>query len=154
MKSLKILLVEDDQELSELYARMLEKLGHYIIASVTTGETALQLAPHLIPDLIVTDVFLAGGINGIALANTVKSRFGIPSVIISGEAMACLLDLEESVGRHVFLRKPFSSNQLAEVISKACSQEALPEKSGAAAQTIETLQTPTSKDLQLNGHEE
>ncbi len=125
MKNLKILSVEDEPDLSEFISRMLTRLGHEVIASVTTGETALQLAPHLIPDLVVTDVFLAGGINGITLANTINSRYGIPSVIISGEEMDCLMRMDESIRLYVFLSKPFSSNELAEAISRAYNREPL-----------------------------
>ncbi len=150
MKNLKILFVEDEPDVSEFISRMLTRLGHEVIASVITGETALQLAPHLIPDLVVTDVFLAGGINGITLANTINSRYGIPSVIISGEEMECLIRSDESIRSCVFLSKPFSSSELAEAISRAYNREPLSEVSGMIAQTAEPLQTANSKGKPLN----
>jgi two-component system, response regulator PdtaR len=123
MANLKILIVEDDTSWSDLYARMLKRLGHHVVASVTTGETALQIAPHLNPDIILTDVHLAGHIDGIAVANAVNSRLKIPVIVTSGQLFENLLDSDASMSQHQFLGKPFSSEQLADAISRAHDSE-------------------------------
>jgi two-component system, response regulator PdtaR len=140
MKNFKILLVEDEPGSSIVITRMLERLGHYVVASVSTGETALQVAPHLLPDLILADVHLAGDINGISLANAVNSRLGIPSIIMSSSVIEYLRELDDSVSQYEFLGKPFSSNQLAEAISRAHAHEEQGETSGRAFQIAEPLE--------------
>jgi two-component system, response regulator PdtaR len=140
MKNVKVLLVEDEPSSSIVITRMLEQLGHYVVASVSTGETALEVAPHLLPDLILADVHLAGGINGISLVNAVNLRLGIPAIVMSGHMIEHVGELDNSVSQYEFLRKPFSSSQLAEAISRAPGHGQLRETSESASQTPEPLE--------------
>jgi len=50
----KILLVDDDLDLLELYSDVLELMGH-IVLRAHDGREALELARRWLPDLVVTD---------------------------------------------------------------------------------------------------
>ncbi|QRN95853.1 response regulator [Archangium violaceum] len=99
MKS--ILLVDDDLDLIEIYTELLEQLG-FSITSAPDGQEALELAPRLQPDLIITDVSMPR-MNGLELCRRLRSDEqlrDIPLIIHSSE-----VDLLVPHGE-VFLPKP------------------------------------------------
>ena len=53
----KILIVEDDLELQELYTMMLESLG-FELARALDGEEALEKLADALPDLVILDILL------------------------------------------------------------------------------------------------
>jgi DNA-binding NtrC family response regulator len=69
-----ILLVEDDRDLLDFAGELLMELGYQVFAA-SSGEKALKLMEHGIqPDLILSDIRLPGGIDGIELAKEAKAR--------------------------------------------------------------------------------
>jgi CheY-like chemotaxis protein len=99
MKS--ILLVDDDLDLIEIYTEFLEQLG-FSITSAPDGQEALELAPRLQPDLIITDVSMPR-MNGLELCWRLRADEqlrDIPLIIHSSE-----VDLLVPHGE-VFLPKP------------------------------------------------
>src|ERR1043166_6235411 len=62
-----VLLVEDDTEVRHIVRRQLEALGHRVLVAEAATE-ALLLVKAGNPDMLVTDVMLATGMNGVDLA--------------------------------------------------------------------------------------
>lgn len=68
----KILIVEDDPFLAEMYVSKLSKESDFRIDSATDGEMALQKIKEMMPDLIILDLVLPK-INGFEVLKTVKN---------------------------------------------------------------------------------
>jgi CheY-like chemotaxis protein len=117
--SARILLVEDDEELQEIYASMLS-FNDYQIAQAYDGVDALELLEDAGADLILLDIIL-DEIMGDDFYMRIKqdSRFTrIPVVVVSAlpeERCQRLLEVDPTT---VFLRKPFRRQQLLEAIEK------------------------------------
>src|SRR5581483_1394235 len=62
-----ILLVEDEAEVRNIIRRQLESLGHRVLVAEAATE-ALLLVKAGDPDVLLTDVMLANGMNGVDLA--------------------------------------------------------------------------------------
>lgn len=122
MKNFKILLVEDEPDLADLIARMVEMLGHRVVARVSTGETAMRIAPYMVPDLVMTDIFLAGSIDGPTLADAINLSLNVPTIVMGGYSREQVIEMEPSIIQHEYLRKPFTSDGLAEAIARACAR--------------------------------
>ena len=71
----KIMLVEDDTNLSEIYQARLEAEG-YTVTSAKDGEEALALAVKEHPDLIICDVMMPK-ISGFDMLDILRSTEGI-----------------------------------------------------------------------------
>jgi CheY-like chemotaxis protein len=71
----KILLVEDDTNLSEIYQARLEAEGYTVVAA-TDGETALALAAKEKPDLILSDVMMPK-ISGFEMLDILRNTDGL-----------------------------------------------------------------------------
>ncbi|MFN2243054.1 MAG: response regulator [Anaerolineae bacterium] len=113
----RILLVEDDEELQEIYASMLS-LNDYQLAQAYDGGGALEMLEEAGADLIVLDIIL-DEMMGDDLYMRVKqdARFSaIPVVVVSAlPAERCQLMLEMDPTT-VFLRKPFGRRDLVQAI--------------------------------------
>ena len=82
---LRILVVEDNEDVRELAESMLDSAG-YAVVSAPSGEQALSLLEQDKDiDLVFTDVLMPGGMNGLQLADQVRERRpGTPILITTG----------------------------------------------------------------------
>jgi CheY-like chemotaxis protein len=109
---LKILLVDDDQDIRFLVARMLKSKGHLVETCVGGREALDHLAEHELPDLVIMDQNMPG-MDGIrTLAKLRESYPDLPVLISSGQP-----DIQEWEcfrSPHVgILSKPFDMEELA-----------------------------------------
>jgi CheY-like chemotaxis protein len=115
-----VLLVEDDDAVRRVTARMLEGLGFRVIAAAGPRQ-ALDLARDHIGtiDVLVSDVIMPG-INGRELAEAVqKLRPGMKVVFVSGYTDDVALLQQLRAKTLFFLQKPFSAPALGQLIRSA-----------------------------------
>jgi DNA-binding response OmpR family regulator len=107
-----MLVVEDDEAISEPLVRALVREGHEV-AAAATGESALELAGGTEFDLVVLDVGLPG-IDGIEVCRRLSERRPRP-VILMLTARSSELDevLGLDAGADDYLTKPFTLSVLA-----------------------------------------
>ncbi|MBV9749952.1 MAG: response regulator [Acetobacteraceae bacterium] len=100
-----VLLVDDDDDVRETSAEMLEELG-YVVLQAESGSEALSIVEsHPQLDVLVTDVRMPG-MTGLELsAKALARRHGLRVILISGffrpQALTCR-----------FLQKPFRTHEL------------------------------------------
>jgi CheY-like chemotaxis protein len=133
MRRLKILLVEDDDDLRALYSYMLAAVG-YKVKAVRNGLEALAEIQVNRPDVIVTDIIMPG-LSGLDLIMAVRSNdelADLPVVAITsfGESLR-----EEALaaGATDLIDKPTEIARMREVIEAAVSRsssEGLPSSEG------------------------
>jgi CheY-like chemotaxis protein len=130
MPNQKVLIVEDSDEIRELYAFVLARAGFDVIEAAD-GEAALKMLDECQPDVVITDL-RTPGLGGIDLINCVRDRdewADLPIIAISGYGEDQLAEAAVR-GATRTLRKPLEPNRLlAAVLSVAKSrrQEAQPE---------------------------
>jgi DNA-binding response OmpR family regulator len=106
----RILLVEDDETLQLTIRYNLERAGHEVLA-VSDGESALERAATLRPDLVVLDVMLPG-LDGFEVCRRLRERSTVPILILTArdDEIDRVLGLE--IGADDYLTKPFSMREL------------------------------------------
>jgi PAS domain S-box-containing protein len=82
----KILIVEDEVIVARDIRHQLKLLNYNPVAATATGEEALLLTESLRPDLVLMDIQLAGDMDGIVAAQTIRERFDIPVVFLTAFA--------------------------------------------------------------------
>mgnify|MGYP000055668655 FL=1 len=109
-----ILLVDDETELLRIAEAYLQDLGFKVI-SATSGKEALEAMESLDRvDLLLTDVVMPGGMNGVALAREVTSRD--PSIAVlyaSGFPTGVIEENSKVILDAPLLHKPYSLNALS-----------------------------------------
>ena len=80
-----VLVVEDEAPVRSTIRRQLEMLGHTVLAADTAAAAIALLKSETAPNVMITDVVLGEGINGIDLADAARVfRPGLPIIFISG----------------------------------------------------------------------
>jgi len=112
----RILIVDDDPEVTRGVRRVLERLGYHVRVAANPGQALLvATGDQASIDLAVVDVVLPE-LNGLALARRLVSlRPGVRILLVSGFTGAEVLSTEEEPFRRraAFLRKPFTLEELA-----------------------------------------
>ena len=82
-----LLLVEDDADNARMMARMLRMRGFDVVLAAD-GATAVEMARQHLPDAIIMDLLLAGGMDGLEATRQIKeetSTKGIPVIVLPTE---------------------------------------------------------------------
>jgi len=116
---MRVLIVEDDLIISLVLDRMVSQLGHEVIAKVTTGERALELARDEQPELILMDIRLAGQLDGIETMILIQKDRFIPVIYITGNNDRRNRERAEDTDFIDFLIKPVSIEQLEKCFIEA-----------------------------------
>ncbi|EQA43522.1 response regulator receiver domain protein [Leptospira broomii serovar Hurstbridge str. 5399] len=118
---MRILLVEDELLTAMLIERELKKAGFIIFEHVTTGEKALTSADRNPPDLVLMDIMLAGGLDGIETASRLRSRVDVPIIFITGYTDLSIRARAEKISPLAYLVKPIEMNNLKAIIASCSS---------------------------------
>ena len=115
LDSMKVLLVDDDEDVRILMERMLGQTGMHQVSSVCSGEEALaSLRSGFIPDLVILDQNMPGmdGVQALGLIREIHPR--LPILISSGQPDVQDWDCFKRMNVAV-ISKPFS---LDEIVAK------------------------------------
>lgn len=111
----KVLVVEDDEPLREVYRTALRAAG-YSVAAVEDGADALRQIEQSVPAVVVLDLGLPR-LGGRDVHNELKSRHDtchIPIVVVTGT------DVSDADAKHFacVLRKPFDTDRLIAAVEQ------------------------------------
>ena len=113
-----ILVVEDEEEVRRLLVTLLSGMG-YKVREAGAGESALaimQEAPDI--DLLLTDVMLPGGMDGVELAHEARRRRPHLPVLYASAYSATALEHQGRLdGSAHLIQKPFTRRDLAAKIA-------------------------------------
>jgi signal transduction histidine kinase/ActR/RegA family two-component response regulator len=111
----RVLLVEDDVSVGEMVAAMLTDLGHEVLRAEAAARALSILMRQERIDLMLTDLIMPGGMNGVELARqAVALRPGLPVILTSGytgETLGAAADAPWPL-----LTKPYPAETLAALI--------------------------------------
>ena len=84
MRSLRIMVVEDEFAVAHLFAEVLVGMGHNVCAIEATESDAVAGAARCKPDLMIVDVGLGAGSGIVAVDEILLTGF-VPHVFVSGD---------------------------------------------------------------------
>jgi len=116
-----ILVVDDETIIADTLAMILNMNGARAHATYS-GETALDLAHELKPDILISDIVM-GGMSGVELAMRLSTDLpGCRLILISGQSASSDLPSQMSAKGYSFefLEKPITPQQLLSHIGLNC----------------------------------
>lgn len=119
-----LLLVEDEVIVAEDVKRRLESLGYSVVGMATRGKEAIELAVSLQPRLILMDIGLRGGMDGIETVRRIREQVDIPVIFASAYSDDTTLQRARAAGPQGFVLKPFEERELRLTIEMALSKHA------------------------------
>jgi two-component system response regulator RegX3 len=131
MTKRKILVVEDEESISEPLAEALDREGFAAFVATTAAE-AVEAFRSRSPDLVLLDVMLPDG-DGRDVLRQIRSSSRTPVIMLTarGEEMDRVIGLE--LGADDYVAKPFSAAELVARIRAVLRRTAAPAPSGQAA---------------------
>jgi two-component system alkaline phosphatase synthesis response regulator PhoP len=117
MSSLKILVVDDEQNIINLVTAYLQKEG-YEVHTAMDGPGGLKAARALQPDLIVLDVMLPG-MDGIDVLTQLRRESEVYVIMLTAKSEETDKIIGLSVGADDYLTKPFSPRELVARVKAA-----------------------------------
>jgi two-component system CheB/CheR fusion protein len=123
-----IALIEDDPDVRATLETLLTDAGHTVICA-EDGPTALAMVSEgaIMPDLVLTDFTLPGGMNGIEVLVDLRAQLEreIPCIVLTGDiSMGALAEIE--LAECLLLNKPVAAADLHAAIRKLTPSDRAP----------------------------
>lgn len=143
--ALDILIVDDEEDIRELVAGVLDDEG-YETRTAANADEALDALHARRPSLVLLDVWLQGSrLDGLELLDEIKkSDPSIPVLIISGHGNIDTAVAAIRKGATDFIEKPFEADRLLHLVSRATETERLRRENQA-------LKARVGQDEELTG---
>ncbi|MCP4136672.1 MAG: response regulator transcription factor [bacterium] len=139
----KVLIIDDDEKLQDLLVQYLEEKG-YTIASLLSGEGAVDAINIGKPDIVILDIMLPGK-DGFEVLQDIRGASSLPVIMLTarGEDTDRIVGLE--MGADDYLTKPFNPRELLARI------KAVLRRSGAEKKNTNNNETGSRAPLDCAG---
>ena len=118
-----ILIVEDNPEVREVTATLLEQIGYRVLRAENAAEALAQLQRGPAVDLVFSDIVMPNGMNGIHLAQEVSERYPKLGILLTTGYSEVTAAAET---RFAVLRKPFELSELERAVREAMAGTSSP----------------------------
>ena len=143
--ALDILVVDDERDIRELVAGVLEDEG-YATRSAADSDATLEAIASRRPSLVLLDVWLQGSrLDGLELLDEIKRRDpSLPVLVISGHGNLDTAVAAIRRGAADFIEKPFEAERLLLMVARATETERL-------RREVASLRASVGRDTDLTG---
>lgn len=118
-----LLIVDDIKEQRELAVKMLTKLNYRAIA-VSSGEEAVEYLKHRKVDLIILDMIMAPGMDGLdTYTKIVEMHPGQKAIIVSGFSETERVSKTQVLGAGTYVKKPYVLEKLGLAVRKELDRQ-------------------------------
>lgn len=119
MADARIVVVEDDEIISEHLQKILTELGYEVAAAAATGELAVEVVEKTRPDLVLMDIILKGPMDGIEAAERIRAGTNIPVIYLTAYSDDRILERAKITEPFGYLLKPFRKEALKTTVAMA-----------------------------------
>lgn len=119
MQKVKVAVVEDDVLFAVKLCACLEELDYEVLEPATTYSEGLKLIQEETPDILITDIGLAGSKTGIDLALKLREENNLPIIFLTSFSDKETIDKAKTAQPNAYLVKPFKKEELYSAIEIA-----------------------------------
>ncbi len=120
----KIMVVEDEVVVQLHLTRIVEELGHDLVGAAADKHDALEQGRAARPELVLMDIHLAGGTDGIDTARQLVEELDCAVIFISAYADESTVERAQQLGAAGYLVKPFTVTQVRAAIATGLASHA------------------------------
>jgi response regulator NasT len=134
--------IADDESVIRLDLKeMLQSLGYLVIGEAGDGESAVNLARDLKPDIVIMDIKMPG-VDGIQAARLLTEERVAPVLLLTAFSQTELIEGAKAAGVVGYIVKPFREGELVPAIEVAMARfrefRELEQEIGDLRETLET----------------
>lgn len=110
-KSLRVLIVDDQDSIRELLKRQLEKIGHTVIGKASDGLQAIELTESLQPDVVLMDIEMPK-MDGLEATKRIMDKYPRPVVLLTSHEDPEMVRQASQAGAGAYLLKPPGAQEI------------------------------------------
>ena len=108
--------MDDIEEQREIASDILQSLNYTVIA-VDSGEAAIEHLKKHHADLLLLDMIMDSGMDGLETYERIVAQYGKqPAIIASGYSESERVKKAQALGAGAYLRKPYTTENLAQAV--------------------------------------
>lgn len=140
----RILVVEDGLIMARDIERRLHAMGYAVAGLAASGDEAVRMVMHVRPDLVLMDVNLRGGMDGIQTTEKVHALIDVPVVYVTAYSDEATLKRARATDPFGYVLKPFEEKELRTTIEMALYRHGMDRRLRESEQRYRTLSELTS----------
>jgi two-component system, response regulator PdtaR len=121
MSKTRIIIADDESIIRMDLKEMLSGLGYLVVGEAGDGQSAVNLAREMRPDLIIMDIKMPG-LDGIGAAKILTEEKIAPVLFLTAFSQKELVDGAKEAGVVAYLVKPFRESELVPAIEVALAR--------------------------------
>lgn len=115
----RILIVDDDRTTGKVIEIQLSNLGYSVIGFARSGNEAIKQVEESTPDLVLMDINLGRGMDGIDAADVILREHRTPVIYVTAYADEATLERAKRTSPYGYINKPIRPTDLRTTISLA-----------------------------------
>jgi AmiR/NasT family two-component response regulator len=145
-----ILIADDEAIITMQLEERLTAMGYHVAGMVANGESAIEKARTIKPDLVLMDIVMPGKINGIEAAGIINQELCIPVVFVTSYADDTIIEKARNVQPYGYIVKPFNERELKAAIEIALFKWTTERKETQSPRHDKKIDTQTEEYLDLS----
>ncbi len=141
MERTRVIIADDESVIRADLREMLSSLGYLVIGEVGDGQSAVNLARELKPDIVIMDIKMPN-MDGIEAAQLLTAEKIAPVLLLTAYSQRDLVDRAREAGVVGYLVKPFREQEIAPAIDIALARfqefREMEKEVGDLKETLET----------------
>lgn len=141
MERTRVIIADDESVIRADLREMLTTLGYLVVGEVGDGQSAVNLARELKPDVVIMDIKMPN-MDGIEAARILTQEQIAPVLLLTAYSQRDLVDRAKEAGVVGYLVKPFREQEIAPAIEIALARfqefRELEKEVGDLKETLET----------------
>jgi len=116
MDSCRVLIVEDEALIAKDISMTLQHYGYLVVDTVSTAEESIRAVQEKKPDVVIMDIVLQDGVDGINIAETIRNTYNIPVIFLTSFDESHIVERAATQIPFGYVLKPFRSKELNIII--------------------------------------
>jgi diguanylate cyclase (GGDEF)-like protein/PAS domain S-box-containing protein len=116
MEQERILIVEDERIIALDLKRRLERFGYTVVGMASDAESGIEMTTETLPDLVLMDIMLQNGSDGVEAATIIREKHRIPVVFLTAYADDTTIQRAKRAEPVGYVLKPFKERELLTTI--------------------------------------
>jgi CheY-like chemotaxis protein/DNA-binding CsgD family transcriptional regulator len=119
MEGSRILIVDDDRTTAKVIELQLQKMGYMVVSIAKSASAAIKDSRDHSPDLVLMDINLGKGMDGIEAADIIGKEHKIPVIFVTAYADELTLTRAKQTNPYGYINKPLRETDLRTTITLA-----------------------------------